>query len=58
MWVEYKNGFGNVLGEFWLGLDRIYWLVKNFVMLRFDLGVLDGMNRFVVYKGFMVVGVD
>lgn len=57
-WVEYKNGFGNVSGEFWLGLDRIHRLAKNPVTLRFDLGAPDGTNRFAVYKGFTVAGAD
>lgn len=27
-WVEYKNGFGNVATEFWIGLDKLYEVSK------------------------------
>ena len=37
-WCDYKHGFGNLNGEFWLGLDkinRLTWRTKN--KLRVDL---------------------
>ena len=40
-WNDYKHGFGNLVGEFWLGLDNINRLTQNKTktMLRVDLGV-------------------
>ena len=37
-WCDYKHGFGNKNGEYWLGLDkinRLTWRTKN--KLRIDL---------------------
>ena len=40
-WADYVNGFGNLSGEFWLGLDNIHRLTKgrqNTLRLDFKYG--------------------
>ncbi|XP_046861356.1 angiopoietin-related protein 7-like [Xenia sp. Carnegie-2017] len=54
-WRDYKNGFGDLKGEFWLGLDKIYRLTsarRN--KLRVDLGDWSGNKAYAEYDYFAV----
>ena len=53
-WTDYKNGFGDLNGEFWLGLDKIHRLTKVPPLLRIDLGDFDGNKRYAKYTNFVV----
>ena len=54
-WSDYKHGFGNLNGEFWLGLDRIHRLtLDNNSMLRVDLEDFEGGSAYAEYNLFGV----
>ncbi|KAL9986966.1 hypothetical protein ACROYT_G001193 [Oculina patagonica] len=54
-WVSYKNGFGDLKGEFWLGNDNLHRLTAaDDVMLRVDLEDFDGNITFAEYTTFKV----
>ena len=54
-WTEYKQGFGNLSGEFWLGMDKIHRLtVSNKNNLRVDLEDLHGNTVYAEYSSFAV----
>lgn len=54
-WSEYKVGFSNLSGEFWLGLDKIHRLTKyNQRVLRVDLMDVDGSKAYAQYQSFSV----
>eukprot|EP00112_Aurelia_sp_Birch-Aquarium-sp1_P006983 Seg1762.8 transcript_id=Seg1762.8/GoldUCD/mRNA.D3Y31 product=Techylectin-5B protein_id=Seg1762.8/GoldUCD/D3Y31 len=56
-WMEYKNGFGNLEGEFWLGNDKIHRLTKQKNMkIRFDLEDVAGTKVFAEYVTFYIDG--
>ena len=54
-WDAYKRGFGNLKGEFWLGLDKIHRLtVKDSKKLRVDLEDNLGNTAFAEYSSISV----
>ena len=55
-WDDYKRGFGNLSGEFWLGLDKIHRLTRKPSKLRVDLEDFGGNTAFAQYNLFEVGG--
>ncbi|XP_062499394.1 ficolin-2-like [Corticium candelabrum] len=53
-WSDYKNGFGDLTGEFWLGLDKIHRLTKQAQILRVDLMDFSGRQAHADYRRFQV----
>ena len=54
-WTDYENGFGNLTGEFWLGLGKISCLTKEESnTLKVDLGDFDGNTSYAQYTTFSV----
>ena len=54
-WDDYKRGFGNLTGEFWLGLEKIRRLTAySSNKLRVDLEDFYGKTAFAEYGSFSV----
>ena len=54
-WSDYKAGFGDPNGEFWLGLDKIHRLSSSgHDVLRVDLTDFNGVQRYAQYEKFRV----
>jgi len=53
-WIDCQQGFGNLSGEFWLGLEKIHRLTSTATQLRVDLGDFEGNSRFAQYSRFSV----
>ena len=53
-WSDYKNGFGDLNGEFWLGLDKIHRLTKQAQTLRIDLMDFSGRRVHADYRKFQI----
>ena len=54
-WQDYKNGFGDVSSEFWLGLDKIHRLTtvtQN--KIRIDMEDTSGNTKYAEYDLFAV----
>ena len=54
-WDNYSTGFGNLSGEFWLGLEKINRLTKSEnVTLRIDLKDFNGVSIYAKYDLFVI----
>jgi hypothetical protein len=53
-WASYKEGFGELYGEFWLGLDKIHRLSANRVTLRVDMMANDNSKAYARYEDFTI----
>ena len=53
-WNDYKKGFGNLNGEFWLGLDKIHRLTKTKSKLRVDLEDFHRNTAYAEYSYFAI----
>ncbi|KAJ4924994.1 hypothetical protein JOQ06_003941 [Pogonophryne albipinna] len=54
-WADYKKGFGNLRGEFWLGNDHIHSMTKaKDMVLRIELEDFEGVREYAKYEQFYV----
>ncbi|KAG8006872.1 Angiopoietin-related protein 2 [Nibea albiflora] len=54
-WEQYKQGFGNLDGEYWLGLEHLYWMTKQAqYKLRVALEDWQGRQVFAEYDSFQL----
>ena len=53
-WEEYKNGFGDIRGEFWLGNEKIHQLTEIPSQLRVEIKTKDDGNKYAKYSTFAV----
>ncbi|XP_052694402.1 ficolin-2-like [Crassostrea angulata] len=54
-WTEYKNGFGNLGSEFWLGNHKLHNLLSQGTYeMRMDMEDFDNQTRYVKYSSFNV----
>ena len=53
-WTDYQQGFGNLSGEFWLGLEKIHRLTSTATELRIDLQDFEGNSAYAKYTSFSV----
>ncbi|XP_030645880.1 angiopoietin-related protein 6 isoform X2 [Chanos chanos] len=52
-WDQYKQGFGNLDGEYWLGLEHLYWLTAQAqYKLRVSMEDWQGRQVFAEYDSF------
>lgn len=58
-WAAYDAGFGDLNGEFWLGLEKMHWLTASRKQtLRVELSDFEGKSAFAKYDEFVIGGPD
>lgn len=54
-WFVYVEGLGDLIGEFWLGLEKMYRFIGGlYFNLRFDFEFLKGIKKYVEYEGCLL----
>ena len=53
-WEEYKNGFGDVRGEFWLGNEKVHQLTEIPSQLRVEIKLRNNEIKYAKYSNFTV----
>lgn len=51
-WKQYRNGFGTIRGDFWLGNEHIFRLTQQPSTLRIEMEDWEGQSRFAEYSHF------
>ena len=51
-WKDNVNGFGDLNGEHWLGLEKVHWLTKTISLLRVDVTSYTQSFKYVKYNEF------
>ena len=55
-WADYVHGFGNISGEYWLGLSKLHRLANGSVstQLRVDMRDKNGSSAYASYSTFYI----
>jgi len=54
-WLDYKDGFGSLTGEFWLGNDKIHVLTNSVTSkLRIDMKNCESVEKYAEYLKFSI----
>ncbi|XP_075046294.1 angiopoietin-related protein 7 [Mixophyes fleayi] len=53
-WKQYRDGFGTIRGDFWLGNENIYRLTRRPTVLRVELEDWEGRVRYAEYAQFSI----